>query len=179
MTKANTLGTTKPMTATSRELVPPRSSPPTWFKEFEEEAPHTTVNASLPSIFGGKNVRYKRDIHLICSRPIIFLLLRSSVRHTYERLQQTTRLYLHLSLKRTIELLLFTCKSLYHIDTSAKDVSELDYFDRNFLSLPVRLYWRFYHNTVAADDHRLLQYCDRISNTISFFCHVLPRLNWR
>jgi hypothetical protein len=34
-----------------------------------------------------------------------------------------------------------------------------------------RLYWRFYRNPVAADDHRLLQGCDRISNTISTNVH--------
>jgi phosphatidylinositol glycan class N len=35
-----------------------------------------------------------------------------------------------------------------------------------------RFYWRFYRNIVVADDHRQLQYCDRISNRTLSFVHI-------
>jgi hypothetical protein len=39
-----------------------------------------------------------------------------------------------------------------------------------------RLYWRFYRNIVATDDHRLLQCCDRISNTIPVISSISVRI---
>jgi hypothetical protein len=56
-------------------------------------------------------------------------------------------------------------KSLYECDILCKLKRfwhDRDFYWRSY----VRLYWRFYRNTVATDEHRLLQCCDRISNTI-------------
>jgi hypothetical protein len=38
---------------------------------------------------------------------------------------------------------------------------------QNIIDTKGKLYWRLCRNIVVVDDHPLLQYCDRISNTIS------------
>jgi prolyl-tRNA synthetase len=53
-----------------------------------------------------------------------------------------------------------------HIDGFAAELAWITHCGDSALGTDPRLYWRFYCIQVAADDHRLLPGCNRISNTI-------------